>query len=220
MVPRFFFFFCANGVRISTDIYSFGFIWAFRIDRWRHPPLALLPSRPLPSCSLSSAHAAYLWYVSVQCANCILDTHPSGSANVCVYIYCIFVCTVCNIIRFKALKARCCIMNALFGVCVCTLCFLFACVFVFVYIYMYMCHNTQLASQQTTAHWSIWASLQCILQRDNPPLPRPLPPSASQLSPSSPTFIPLNLCDNASSAGVAASRGGGGSLPSSHVPLY
>lgn len=131
MVPRFFFFFCANGVRISTDIYSFGFIWAFRIDRWRHP---LLPSRPLPSCSLSSAHAAYLWYVSVQCANCILDTHPTGSANVCVYIYCIFVCTVCNIIRFKALKARCCIMNALFGVCVLTLCFLFACVFVFVYI--------------------------------------------------------------------------------------
>lgn len=136
--PAFFFFFCANGVRISTDIYSFGFIWAFRIDRWRHPPLALLPSRPLPSCSLSSAHAAYLWYVSVQCANCILDTHPSGSANVCVYIYCIFVCTVCNIIRFKALKARCCIMNALFGVCVCTLCFLFACVFVFVYIYVYV----------------------------------------------------------------------------------
>lgn len=135
MVPRFFFFFCANGVRISTDIYSFGFIWAFRIDRWRHP---LLPSRPLPSCSLSSAHTAYLWYVSVQCANCILDTHPSGSANVCVYIYCIFVCTVCNIIRFKALKARCCIMNALFGVCVCTLCFLFACVFVFVYIYVYV----------------------------------------------------------------------------------
>lgn len=49
MVPRFFFFFCANGVRISTDIYSFGFIWAFRIDRWRHPPLALLPSRPAAS---------------------------------------------------------------------------------------------------------------------------------------------------------------------------
>lgn len=74
-------FFCGNGVEISTDIYSFGFIRAFRIDRWRHPPLSP------PSDSLSSSHRTYLWYVSVQCANCAFDTHPSGSVNVCVLVY-------------------------------------------------------------------------------------------------------------------------------------
>lgn len=89
----------------------------------------------------------------------------------CVYT----VRTVCNAIRFKAPNTRCCIMNALSGVHALWFC-------LYVSQCICVCSNTHLASQQTTAHWSIWASLQCILQRDNPPLPRPLPPSASQLS--------------------------------------
>lgn len=124
---------------------------------------------------------------SIAPSNRALDTHPSGRANVGA--------SVCKVIGFKVSHSRCCIIN------VYTLGGFVCCVFKY---------NTHLASQPTTAHQSIWASLQHILQWDNPPLPCPLPPSASQLSLSPHLQSPPNLCDIASSAGVAASWGGRG----------
>lgn len=167
--------FCVNVDEISTDIYSFGFIWAFWINRWRHP---------LPPYSLSSFHRTYLWYVSVQCANCALDTHPSGSVSMCVFVclYCIFVCTVCIVVRFKA--PRCCIMNVVFYVQILT------CFCLHVYLYMDVCaatHSWHHCRPQPTGPSGPPNSAFC--SEIIPPLPRPLPPSASQLSlppPSSP----------------------------------
>lgn len=79
------------------------------------------------------------------------------------------------------------------------------------------CSNTHLASQSATARKSIWASRRCVLQGDNPPLPRPLPPAAHNPgypTPSSPLRGSPHKCQRHRC--VAASCG---DMPSSHVPL-
>lgn len=76
-------------------------------------------------------------------------------------------------------------------------------------LYNHMLTSKQFSKHGVAAHHHPVVHLGVLLW-DNPPLTCPLPPSVSQLSPLFSPFLLPNLCDNASSAGITASRGGEG----------